>query len=44
MKNLVFAGVMAGVGAFAGSVPASASVFELIVYGHGSGHANIRHT
>ena len=33
MKNLVFAGVMAEVGAFAGSVPASASVFELMFTG-----------
>jgi hypothetical protein len=35
MKNLVFAGVIAGVGAFAGAVPASASVFELMFTGTG---------
>jgi hypothetical protein len=35
MKNLVFAGVMAGVGAFAGAVPASASVFDLSFAGTG---------
>ena len=35
MKNLVFAGVMAGVGAFAGAVPASASVFDLSFTGTG---------
>jgi hypothetical protein len=35
MKNLVFAGVMAGTAAFAGAVPASASVFELMFTGTG---------
>jgi hypothetical protein len=35
MKNLVFAGVIAGVGAFAGAVPASASVFDLSFTGTG---------
>ena len=35
MKNLVFAGVIAGVGAFAGAVPASASVFDLSFTGAG---------
>ena len=35
MRNLLFAGVMAGVGAFAGAVPASASVFDLSFTGTG---------
>jgi hypothetical protein len=35
MKNLVFAGVIAGAGALAGAVPASASVFDLSFTGTG---------
>lgn len=35
MRNLLFAGVMAGVGAFAGAVPASASVLDLSFTGTG---------
>ena len=35
MRNLVFAGVMAGVGALVGAVPASASVFDLTFSGTG---------
>ncbi len=37
MRNFVFAGVIAGVGAFAGAVPASASVFELMFTGTEAG-------